>query len=71
MLVVDYIHLVGEEEGGSPITSYQVQWDQGTDSFVDLDENMLSQISVSGVSGGVIYAFRYRAVNRQGPGEYS
>lgn len=24
-----------------------------------------------GVSGGEIYQFRYRAVNRQGPGDYS
>jgi hypothetical protein len=28
-LVVDYAHLVESENGGTPILSYEVQWDQG------------------------------------------
>jgi hypothetical protein len=28
-LVVDFEHLIGEMDGGSPITSYIIYWDQG------------------------------------------
>ena len=38
---------------------------------MDLAENLLSQVTKSDVLAGQIYQFRYRAVNRQGPGPYS
>lgn len=40
--------------------------------FVELQNNMLSQVSVSAqIIGGQIYSFRYRAINRQGLGVLS
>jgi hypothetical protein len=37
-LVIDFTHLIGDTDGGSPITSYVIQWDQGetVNNFVDL-----------------------------------
>ena len=47
-------------------------WDQGTGTFVELQNNLLSQVTVTdNIAGGSIYGFKYRAQNRQGYGEYS
>ena len=54
-LVVDFEHLTGELEGASPILSYSVEWNQGesVNEFVELQNNMLSQVIVSsGIIGG-------------------
>jgi len=40
--VVDYKHLVDLENGGSEILSYQIQWDQGTQVWSELQDNYLS-----------------------------
>ena len=64
LLVVDYMHLYGSSNGGSEITSYEVEWDQGPSvkTFVSLQTGMSSQVSVSSnISPGLIYGFRYRA----------
>ena len=73
-LVVDYKNLFGTANGGSVITAYQVEWDQGPDIKVWalLDESLSSQITMStGIVAGRLYGFRYRAQNRQGWGPYS
>jgi len=73
-LVIDYMFLEGTADGGSAVLSYEIQWDQGetVNTFVTLQNNLLSQVTVnSGIVGGRVYGFRYRARNRQGWSAYS
>jgi hypothetical protein len=66
------------ETGGSPITSYNLQWDSGTGSgtFTDLvgqqDSSYLETSYVlTGAVSGTIYQFRLRAWNKWGAGGFS
>ena len=61
------------ETGGSPITSYNLQWDQGTDggSWTDLvgssSNYALTEFTVSdGIVKGTTYLFKIRARNIYG-----
>jgi hypothetical protein len=40
MLVVNYLPLEGSANGGSSVTSYSVMWDQGTNTFVELQNDL-------------------------------
>jgi hypothetical protein len=65
--------------GGSPVTSYNLQWNRGDGSglFTDLvgqdGSNYLrtSYLLVAGVNSGTTYTFRLRARNKWGLGGYS
>ena len=63
------------ETGASPITSYSLEWDQGTGSFVSLvgDPSLSVALThqVTGLTTGTAYQFRLRAKNKHGWGEYS
>lgn len=55
--------------GGSEITSYAIDWDQGLGgSFFELQSGSLSTeyTFVVGVDSGIYYNFRYSAVNVHG-----
>jgi hypothetical protein len=77
-LVVDFTALTGDQAtGGAAIDSYNLQWDQGTGTWVDLvgqdgAYQLLTTYSVSsGVAGGEDYRFRVRAHNAHGWGPFS
>lgn len=60
--------LVGDETGGSPITSYYLQWDSGTAGVTWLDlsgltsPNLLTQFIVdTDINAGQEYRFRVKA----------
>lgn len=59
------------ERGGLPITSYQLEWDQGSGSWAVLvGQSPLSTsttFSVTGLTTGTAYSFRYRVHNEVGP----
>jgi hypothetical protein len=63
--------------GGSGITSYNLQWDQGTGTFgVDLtgistNYTGTTHTQTAGVVAGTAYQFRYRAANNLGWSGYS
>jgi hypothetical protein len=70
------------ETGGSDITSYNLQTDQGTGSydnqiFTSLvgeipDNNLdMTELTLSGLSANTAYAFRYRVKNKHGWSDYS
>ena len=68
--------LVGEEDGGSDVLLYNVQWDQGTSEMVYSLQTTSALAytvtsAVEGLIGGYPYQFRYRAKNKHGWGEYS
>jgi len=67
------------ETGGSPITSYNLQWNtgDGSENFVDLvgqeysEYTSSSYLLVAGVAAGTTYKFRLRAANKWGFGGFS
>jgi hypothetical protein len=58
-----------EKNGGSPITSYSLEWDEGTGgvSYVALigsdSDNLVRTFTREGLTTGASYAFRYRVRN--------
>lgn len=82
-LSVDYYALTGTSRGGTPVLSYELQWDQGASVGVWQElvgfssDSLLNQFTVEDVSdptyitSGEWYSFRYRAKNRQGWGAFS
>ncbi|MCP3681809.1 MAG: fibronectin type III domain-containing protein, partial [bacterium] len=66
----------GSETGYSTITGYEISWDQGKSSYLSLiglstNFTKTSYLITSGISVGVTYAFKYRAKNIHGWGDYS
>lgn len=66
------------ETGGSAITSYELQWNQGSavDEYVALvgsssDYTDMSYTISSGLTEGETYTFKILAKNRWGSGEFS
>ena len=82
-LSIDYYALTGTSRGGTPVLSYELQWDQGASvgAWVELvgysSDSLLNQFAVEDpgdptyITSGEWYSFRYRAKNRQGWGAYS
>ena len=76
---ITWTELVAEATGGSPITSYHLEWDDGVNGFQSLqggpdaaDYSLdTSHIISSGIVSGAAYTFRLQARNIHGWGEYS
>lgn len=74
---IEWDGVLGLDTGGSAITSYNLQWDQGSGVFgVDLagasvDYILTSYTLTNGLVAGGLYAFRYRAANKYGWGPWS
>lgn len=65
-----------EKGGNTAITSYGVQWDQGTGTYVELIGESsaytgLSYIVTTSITEGTTYEFKIRAKNKWGWGDYS
>ena len=79
MVVVDWTFLTGVRTGMSPITSYNLWWDEGSNgqfwySLIGLTEPILTQSSFSvtnGILEGYDYQFKIRAKNIWGWGDFS
>ena len=73
--------LEGNDDGGAPILSYDVQWDILEKGNINTELvgysipylllNYLVTNSNEGIIPGVLYQFRYRARNKYGWGAYS
>jgi hypothetical protein len=63
------------DTGASAITSYNLEWDQGSSTWVELDGFTAPfttlTYSKSGLAAGTQYKFRLRASNALGWGDYS
>ena len=67
-IAVSYQALTGTNTGGSPILSYELQWDQGTGTWASLVgynpySTATSFVTPSTLTTGNQYQFKYRAVN--------
>ena len=60
----------GPSDGGDPVLDYDVYYDQGTDSWVLLESNVLTQYYTTTVTliNDVIYSFKVTARNTVGSG---
>ena len=80
-LQVFWTALVGDQTGGAPIDSYNLQWDQGTNaqSWYDLTgdgvnfpySTATTGVFSTGVFAGTTYKMRIRAHNVNGWGDFS
>lgn len=75
-LTVDWNALsTNAQTGGLAITSYQLDYDQGTTSWTDLvgfsSDSTATTFTVTGLTAGVPYKFRVRAKNAIDWGDYS
>lgn len=72
---VDYSLLVDPENGGSQVLTLHLEWDQGTGVWSSLiggtSYSMHTTFTVTGLTPGNWYQFRYRAKNDFGWGIYS
>ena len=64
------------ENGGSPILSLAVWWDQGVSNWVPISGessgySLEEQHTVSLLTPGSTYRFKYRAINAFGAGAFS
>ena len=80
MLIVAMPSIEANQTGGSNITSYNLQYDQGNttnQSFVSLigeipDNNVaITQVTLTGLTTNKVYSFRYRVRNKHGWSAFS
>lgn len=63
-----------DDNGGTALTGYEVHWDQGIDTFVQLgstDADTLSFVKSTGLSTGDPYKFKVLAINSIDKGDLS
>jgi hypothetical protein len=76
-IVVEWAAVGAPADGGTPVTSYGLQWDAGTGAFgPELTGEASAYPSttytqLAGLLAGGAYRFRYRAANKYGWGPYS
>lgn len=72
MIVVNWSALTLATTGNSDILSYNLYWDNASGtSDIELINSLTTTYTVSGVSGGLTYRFKVRAVNIYGRGAFS
>ena len=74
-IVLTWAALTGVNAGGSSvsITSYDLQWDQGTSTWQSLTSTTgsVTTYTVTALTGGTTYQFKIAATNKYGTGPYS
>ena len=84
-IVIDWDAINSPADGGSGVTSYNLQWDQGTGAFPaegnhdqaltaatgGADYPQTTHEQTAALEAGKAYRFRYRAANKHGWGPYS
>jgi hypothetical protein len=60
-----------EQDGGSSVLAYAIEWDKNGDFELIQEANSLEFIHIDGVESGVYYQLRYRARNIHGLSEAS
>mgnify|MGYP002628979640 CR=1 FL=1 len=64
--------LVGATTGNSPVTAYNVYWDNGGGvTGIALLDSLVTTVAVPGLTGGATYRFKVRARNIYGAGAFS
>jgi len=69
---IDWVALAGSSTGNSPITSYEVYWDNGSGTTsIQLVDSLVLTYTQIGLSSGTDYKFKVRAKNIYGNGPFS
>jgi hypothetical protein len=69
---VIWTDLENQDTGNSEILSYNLFWDTGTGlSDIELTDSLVTDFTVTGLSGGFNYKFKVRARNVYGYGDFS
>mmetsp|Transcript_29137 Transcript_29137/g.28200 ORF Transcript_29137/g.28200 Transcript_29137/m.28200 type:complete len:339 (-) Transcript_29137:570-1586(-) len=63
------------EDGGSSITSYNLQYDQGTGNYItlvgEIPDNLVTTFTRAGLASNILYSFKYRVKNKFGWSDFS
>lgn len=71
-IVVSWTDLTGTDTGNSPITSYNLYWNDGTgDADIQVLNALVTSYTFGGISGGLTYKFKVRAKNIYDYGTFS
>ncbi len=71
-MTVRWVALVAPATGNSPVTTYNLYWDNGLGEItIELADSMITEYSITGLTGGTFYKFQVRAQNIYGYGERS
>jgi len=67
---VKWVELIGTQTGNSPILSYNLYWDNASGTTVyELLDALVTEFTVTGLTGGQNYSFKVRARNVYGYGQ--
>ena len=71
-ITVEWLPLTGNSTGNSSIISYDLRWDSGSGQTIyQLSDSLVTNYTVTGLTGGINYTFMVRAMNIYGYGAYS
>lgn len=71
-MTIRWVAINAPATGNSPITSYNLYWDNGLGEItIELADSLITEYSLTGLTGGVFYKFQVRAKNIYGYGERS
>lgn len=71
-IVVSWTALTGTDTGNSPITSYNLYWNDGTgDADIQVLNALVTSYTFGGISGSLTYKFKVRAQNIYDYGDFS
>lgn len=74
-ITVDFDGFTVANNGGSAITSIILYWDQGSGTYVELvgesSDSLVTQFTVTGLTEGSNYSFKYAGKNIFGTGDFS
>lgn len=71
-MTIRWVALNAPATGNSPITSYNLYWDNGLGEIsIELADSLITEYSLTGLTGGVFYKYQVRAKNIYGYGERS
>lgn len=73
--VVEWTEITGSNRGGSQVSidEYELQWNQGATNgtWETIHQSNDLTHTVTGLSGGLVYRFRVRGINKYGAGAWS
>ena len=57
-MTVRWVAIVAPTTGNSPVTSYNLYWDNGLgDITIELADSLITEYSITGLTGGTFYKF--------------
>lgn len=71
-MIIRWVALVAPLSGNSPVLTYNLFWNNGQGEInIELADSLITEYSLTGLTGGTFYKFQVRASNIYGYGERS